>query len=268
MRITFSICLLFMCLVSVGAQSLTQADSNKGLVFWAKCIGDASAAGTLPTTTTTVYDSSGYSHNGTYTGTKTGSVSSTYYSTGAKIGPYACTFDGSTNYIQAASGSLIPTGSNPRTLNVLFKLNSSTVTAGEHEPFSVGANSGSGSRLGLDIYNGAFSGCTSNTILIEAAGGHVASNWTPDTNWHMLTAVFPSGATNITSALLYLDATILSPCNTASITLNTPAGNIFIGGLAGAPTAGLFPAGMINDARIYNRALSANEIKLLYLAHN
>ena len=103
---------LLLALVLSWSYGLAQVASNPNayLTAWYKCIGDASATGTIPTTGTTVYDSSGFGNAGTYTGARNGSHSGTYYSAGA-VGPNACYFDGSTNYVSLAA-------TNPSALNL------------------------------------------------------------------------------------------------------------------------------------------------------
>lgn len=90
------------------AQILYSAQNvQSGLVGWWKLCGDVSAtSGCADSSSTTVYDSSGYGNNGTW-------QSTVAYATG-HVGPYAASFNGSSSYIQIGT---ISSSSNPLMLN-------------------------------------------------------------------------------------------------------------------------------------------------------
>jgi hypothetical protein len=89
--------------------------------------------------------------------------------------------------------------------------------------------------------------------------GTVANN---DTNWHLATMVFDGTQTGNAGRLKgYIDgvAQTLTFAGTIPATLGTSS-TFYIGGIGGSGN----DAGNIDDARIYNRALSAADVRMLY----
>lgn len=82
--------------------------------------------------------------------------------------------------------------------------------------------------------------------------------------WHFVAAVFASA----TDRRLYVDGRLLAS-RTGSVTFNTAitTGSTYIGarGLRGAPAANTYLLGQAKNLRIYNRALTKNEIAELYV---
>jgi hypothetical protein len=74
-----------------------------------------------------------------------------------------------------------------------------------------------------------------------------------DNKWHHVAAVYDGS-----KLYLYVDGK-LDACGNASGSLNVLASNVYIGG---GPSASF--NGLVDDARIYNRALSYDEIETLY----
>jgi hypothetical protein len=250
------------------AQAITQADTNKGLIGWWKCIGDSSATSSLPTTGTTVYDSSGHGITGIYSGTKAGSVSSTYYSTGANVGPYACNFDGSTNYIDMG------TSYSPFSLT-----GGGTITAWVN-PSSSGSNNNlinkgsdypTGQTYGLAIASGT---TTHNTTFWMFASNSPYHFWSLSSTSSILTGSW---------SFIAVKATCLNStsCIVTLYVNGSPAGSGAIGYAftsiaslsfrVGQQNRSGYPypyRGLINDIRCFNVPLTNSQIAQMYLAHN
>lgn len=82
--------------------------------------------------------------------------------------------------------------------------------------------------------------------------------------WHFVAAVFNSA----TDRKLYVDGILLAS-RTGSVTFNTgvTTGSTYIGArdLRGSPLAGSYWLGQLKNLRIYNRALTPNEVSELYV---
>jgi len=74
-----------------------------------------------------------------------------------------------------------------------------------------------------------------------------------DGNWHHIVGVY-----NGSDLLIYVDGVLENTNNIGSITLNSNTNNLYIGSKSGA---GEYWSGPINEPRIYDRALSAEEIR-------
>lgn len=250
------VCLLMTAAPWVEAQDLFYSfNAPTGLVGRWKLCGDTSAtSGCAASSSTTVYDSSGYGNNGTWNGTASGTTG--YYSAG-KVGPYAGHFDGSTNRIS---------------LGVINETSAITLTAwayatalnnqnfilgkGEHaqgtcaSPYAAySINFGTVMTLNFDFD-------------LSTGGVRVQTHTTtaPVINtWYFIAATYDGS-----NSRLYVNGVqVASNPQTGSIDTNSY--NTYIGDQGGCTS--LF-TGLINDARIYNRALSAGEIAQMYLAHN
>ena len=89
---------------------------------------------------------------------------------------------------------------------------------------------------------------------------NVASDGTlTDTDWHHLAGTFDG-----TTGRLYLDGVATgTPDTSGSLVTNNL--NLYIGRNTDPDVATTYFNGLIDDVRIYNRALSAQEVKQLYL---
>ena len=162
-------------------------------------------------------------------------------------------------WVGTSTSNGLPLGSSTRTVSAWFKLNATGQNG--NELLGYGSNS-AGNRFGMWI--GTAAGCTNNSVGVESVGQANQFSWNEDTNWHYLALVLPAGATNISQALLYFDGSQQTPCSTGAVILNTQNTEFLIGAVPLAHAA--FANASIDDVRIYNRALSAIDIKTLYNA--
>ena len=122
------------------------------------------------------------------------------------------------------------------------------------------SNAGSGYR-GIIAKQNAYGIFTFNNSVTfydwEGNAGKFTSVRADDNSWHLVTLTFQSGVSNGTTA--YFDG---APILTARITVSNQTTNAQIGGGGGNPSQTF--SGLIDDARIYNRPLSAAEVQQLY----
>lgn len=190
------------------------------------------------------YDQSGYANNGTWSGTQMG-TGGTFYATGYNQS-YAGYFDGSTDYLTAPSSSNYALSGN---FTISFWAKGTSTSAREYA-LSIGAQPQNmdfdfNDSVGLYLY---WNGGGGNAILIGSPGTY------SNANWHQV-AVERQGS----SLILYIDGQSLGTANYSG----TIGGNHPV-------TIGKNPivadnwTGLIDDVRIYNRALSAAQIAAMY----
>jgi prepilin-type N-terminal cleavage/methylation domain-containing protein len=190
-------------------------------------------------TGTIAYDYSGNKDNASWSGTQAGT--SGYYSAGeADLWPWAGTFDGSTDYAATNAAASLVVG-NVFTLSAWVK-----VTGTTNDSQVIGYNAGGGmpslqiNSGYIRIVAGGVSQIGTSTVAIQ------------DTNWHYVVWT-KNGSTNV----IYLDGVNVTGSLT-NITMVSTVTQVYLGSTG-------FP-GLIDDARIYNRALSAADIQALYNA--
>jgi prepilin-type N-terminal cleavage/methylation domain-containing protein len=195
-------------------------------------------------------DSSGNGYTGTWSGTPTGT--SGYYSAG-KVGTWSGTFDGSTDYISAGNMGVFPTQG-----TIAFWMNASSLTSYPNPLTTNYAGGNAGIRfeqsggtfqavIGNDAgaYSGGGIGCTSAGISANT-WYHIVYTWNTATN---LENCYQNGSVvNASVSNTFWPTTI--PNFTIGEGFNTSR----------------YWSGKIDDVRIYNRALSANEVQALYNA--
>lgn len=193
-------------------------------------------------TGTTALDMSGNGNGGTLS-----SPAPTWVS--GKVGGGALNFDGSTNKVSISANNF-PLGGNPRSVFAWVYLPS--VSSGAYIVQSYGAYSGS-NYSALWIYVGS-------VYFGDNAEGYVGTLSVTPNAWHSVGYMY-NGGTNVTTCLdgQCVTGTLASPLNTV-LPGSDPAD---IG--VGDNYAHNFP-GLIDDVRIYNRALSAAEVQALYNA--
>jgi hypothetical protein len=203
----------------------------------------------------TALDISGSGNNGTLTSM----TKSTAYVRG-KVGQ-ALWFDGSADYISANSSAL----TYPITLSAWVKLDViPSINNVDKIPISLANQSGIEEFwIGFNRSSGGV-----NQLRSVAQGGGNLRTYsitlTMDKNWHHVTAVFINSSTHV----LYYDAVKQAATYGVGGTgTPTPSGinKAFISGFFYNTSTYYSPfPGLIDDARIYNRALSAVEVKQLY----
>ena len=106
-------------------------------------------------------------------------------------------------------------------------------------------------QAGYEIY------VSNGTVIsrINSATGAISPLEYNDNNCHSVVGIY-----NGTQNLIYVDGTLV-----ANETVGAPNSNPSASFQIGARVGGLFFNGIINSVRIYNRALSAEEVKTLYL---
>jgi hypothetical protein len=124
-------------------------------------------------------------------------------------------------------------------------------TTADGEIITWGTNAG-GQRLSFRV----------ETVLrVEHAAGNVRGTNGPslrDDEWHHVVATVPQGG-RMMDVILYVDGSNVTPPNTTTAAFNLqPDVDVRIG--MGGPTGDRFFSGLIDDARIYDRVLSPEEI--------
>jgi hypothetical protein len=196
------------------------------------------------------YDASGNNATGTWSGTKTG-TNSTYYSAG-KVGSYAGTFDGSTNYVGTGANSL-PLGSSPRSMFAWVYPTGSTSNI-----YTIYAYGGNGSSTTASVFRIEY---PAGNLWWSAGGDDINSGFivTPNT-WHFVGYTYTGG----TILTLYYDGKSQAQSMAQMNTILTGSDPSAIGTYSNGPK--YYFQGLIDDVRIYNRALSAAEIQAMYNA--
>lgn len=233
MRLIFSLIttLLLVC------PTLVTANTRDGLQGW----------WTLDDTGATAVDSKWGGNNGTLTGT---TVVNNCARSNCK------SFNGSSDYIQVASSGLVTNGT-AWTISTWVLTTSTTAGHIYREASTASATPVTG--LTILVTSGFAS------INIRDDAGTVATLDSAvsviDGNWHHVVGVQASKS----SRTIYVDGVSAGSNSTtvAAFTFN----NSTIGALHRTPaSADLFLTGQVDDVRVYNRALTAQEIKDLYNA--
>ena len=198
-------------------------------------------------TGTVAYDDSGNNATGSWSGTQTGS--SGYYSTG-KIGSWSGAFDGSTNYVNSlGSATSYNFGAGSYTISAWIQTpgnayqcvigKSSSADASNFRAFLTPAN-------GLDLFWG------NDSSLYPGSGALVF----PTSTWVFAVWGYNASAGQVFYAVNGVES--VSPAANHSVS-NSQTPHI------GDDTAGNYHfSGLIDDVRIYNRALSAAQITAMY----
>jgi hypothetical protein len=217
--------------------------------------GDASLVGLWSFnegTGTIAYDYSGNNATGSWSGTQAGTNG--YYSAG-KIGPWAGAFDGTSTNIYA--GQTATPGLSTYSESAWFK---TTTGQGVIVGFNTnGPNCSSAVNydrmMYLDsagyIYYGNYNG----------GFGIVSSISTyADGNWH-----YAVGTLSSAGQFLYIDGKLIRSISNTGAQSYNGYWHIGCSNLSGWPiNTNYFFHGLIDDVRIYNRALSASEIAAMY----
>ncbi|MDA8670201.1 PKD domain-containing protein [Flavobacteriales bacterium] len=182
-------------------------------------------------------DSSGNSRNATISG-------ATWVA--GKVGS-ALSFDGVDDEV-IATGYKGILGSNSRTIAAWIKTSSAGAIAywGENA-------TGKKSALRLRSSNPS-----RGALRFEISGGNIyGTTDLRDNQWHHVCAVLPSGATNVNQVLLYVDGQLETIASTSPETINTASLDDFKIGNDGLNR---YFNGLIDEVRLYSRALSIEEI--------
>jgi hypothetical protein len=194
----------------------------------------------------TAYDRSGQGNNGTLTNGPARAA--------GKLGQ-ALEFDGNDDYVQLPSGAA-QIGSGDITVSAwIFNKG---ISDGQNKTVLASRVSGSsGTQTGYDLVMGSLSTSISWRID-DGVGGFSNPTSALAAGWHHLVGVFVNGQ----ATRLYVDGALA-----AEDTSDIPAGDLTspVSAVIGAHNGGASPYNSaIDEARIYNRALSPDEIKRLY----
>ena len=181
-------------------------------------------------------DSSGNSRNGAISG-------ATWVA--GKVGS-ALSFDGVDDGVTATGYKGI-SGSTSRTIAAWIKTSSTGTIAywgenanGKKSAFRIRSNNPNRGVIRYEIDGGYIHG---STVL-------------NDNQWHHVCAVLPAGATDVDQVLLYVDGQLETTVTTSSRTINTGSLEDFKIGNDNS----IYFDGLIDDVRLYSRALSVEEI--------
>ena len=228
------------------------AAPETGLAGWWKL--DDGSSGTTPTTAA---DSSGNGNTGTLTNGPT-------WTSSGKVGN-ALTLNGSNQRVEAGdTASLRIAGS--WTIAQWVKL-SALPSSGNYAAILSKAQSGSQcTNYGMYVNNGSFMGSGTGWVVDFDYTSSTVEAYYPATisagTWYYLTGVYDSSAANL---YLYLNGILVATQATGgNVPLSGSGHPLTIG--ADACDASHNLAGTVDDARVYNRALSASEVWDLYLA--
>jgi hypothetical protein len=214
--------------------------------------GDPTLVGWWPLTEgtgTVAYDDSGNNATGSWSGTPAGT--SGYYSAG-KVGAWAGYFDGTDNYVSAATPN-IPT-SGAITISLWLKSNTASAEADIVSKGTLPNNSPRGFYLDFVFGTLCINAADSSYVWHSACTTSTFNN----NNWHYVAAFIGSGGMGI-----YVDDSFLASNSQSSYSNNFSSYNLLFG--EGAHSAGSdYFGGLIDDIRIYSRALSAAQIAAIY----
>ena len=217
---------------SANAATLSHQPNNLGLIaYWSFNEGKG----------TQVNDFSGSGNSGTLSGTTIPS-----WANGKRGG--ALNFDGSSSYITGSGSALPNVGvAASTTISAWIK---PTSTSGTREIFTKGA-SGNCFNYGMVMVGGVLSARNSNNDYALGSASITANIW------QHVTVVFGSaGATGYVNG-------VQVGTNASGATTNCATNNWSIGTRAYNALSEFFP-GIIDDVRIYNRALSATDVLNVY----
>ena len=211
---------------------------------------DSSLVAFWPLTAATdkAYDYSGHSASGTYEATASEREG---YFTAGKTGQYASSFNASGSYLSTSTITLA--GS----FSLSIWLNAATPAPANDRSEEISHRAGL--YLGTDRSNTQFQFSAGTSAVGNCSGGTVSAG-----KWQFVTGVYDGK-----DGRLYVDgALVAGPCS-----LPYPEGMIstmrvgcFNG--AGCDGAGGAWKGLVNDVRVYSRALSQAEIEAIFKAEN
>jgi len=220
-----------------GGSSIPEDTMTRGLVgYWGFDEGSGSIA----------YDSSGYSNNGSTTMASW---------TKGKIGG-ALSFDGTDDYVDAGNGASLNVTN--ITISSWFKVTSYLAAS---NPRIISKPAQAGHSDPYEVYSLQFPTASSFNytmrISVDGTDYDVDSGLSPSTGqWHHGVATFDG-----TNVKLYIDGILLkTESHPGSIT--TSIYDVYIGDYPRA--TGCHFNGLIDEVRIYNRALSADEVRYHY----
>jgi hypothetical protein len=167
-------------------------------------------------------------------------------------------FDGTNDYVEIANYKGVA-GTTSRTCSAWIK------------------TSGSAANMVIMDWGTAVSG-QKWLFGIFATGQLALYTWTPyiqtnitvtDNQWHHVAAVLADdGTPNVNEIKLYVDGQLQAATVSSAQAINTvAAANVLLGACDYAGTKGFYFNGLMDEIRIYNRSVTAEEIQAMYRAH-
>jgi hypothetical protein len=236
-KATACLLLVALCiLIQVASAHAFNAGPDPSLVGWWK-LDEGSG--------TTANDSSGNGNNGTINGTPT-------WVTAGKLGG-ALQFNGTNTYINVGNGTSLQMRD---ALTIAFWIKTSAFTT----TWAAVISKGDGSwRMGRGT---VASGGTGSTLHMGVSGTTVSGNAyfdgtkvVTDGEWH-----HGAGIYNGSTATIYVDG-VQDAQITATGQLATATYDVLIG--ENQQSTGRYMTGMLDDVRVYNRALTVNELQVV-----
>ncbi|BCX47363.1 outermembrane adhesin-like protein [Haloferula helveola] len=157
-----------------------------------------------------------------------------------------------------------PLGTTPRTVTAWIKVPDAATTPGLGSIVSWGSNGGVNGNKWHFRLEDASPG--TGALRVEVKGGYLrGSTDLRDDEWHHVAVVFPSGGSNVTDCILYVDGVAETPGASSSQAMNTAlAGGLVVG----MDDQNRHFQGLLDEVRIYDRALSAGEIATQFSVDN
>jgi len=168
----------------------------------------------------------------------------------------AFSFDGIDDFIYVLSPAGLPVGADSRTIAFWVKDEGSS---GSPILFNYGTVAGIGERWSHQIVSGR--------LRISIGGGYTENSTGPlldDGEWHHTAVVYDnSQGTSIDSVVIYIDGS--EQTNTANSTVINTLNNLMEIGIFNGLSSPAAPfKGQIDDFRMYDRALTSDEVSALY----
>jgi hypothetical protein len=210
---------------------------------------------------TSALDKSGNAATGTWNGTAT--CSGTYYTSLTNIAPYAGCFDGATDYVDLGATSQL-NFSNTQAFSVAIWMRATTFGTEETLMANM-VNAAPYQGWSIDFGNGVNQGIL--VYFINNITGNYISTFAPrtldDGGWHLI-VVTVDGSSKAAGVHTYIDGAL----QTSSVykdALTATTANSGTHQTIGSRAAGGQPfTGSLNNAIVYNRALTATEVSGLY----
>src|SRR3989344_1396932 len=219
-------------------------------------------------TTTRIDDVSGNSNNGGLVMGSSGTLTATTTIAG-RLGQ-ALRFDGTDDYINLGTGSSVK-GLTTYTIAGWFYVDTMPANGSSYSLYWESAGNENAVRINamIENANATYANVANSfTFRYRDTDGSSAVNVNTDANtisagrWYHLVAVYDS--VGDTEKVYLNNVLMISASNVAGTISDTTPFNSNKIGVSGAPDAGENFKGKIDDVRVYNRALSSDEVKRLY----
>jgi hypothetical protein len=210
-----------------------QVTGSANLIGWWK-MDDSSNGGIL--------DSSGYGRHGSFVND-------------ARVTNESLELDGSSDYV-VVTGFKGVTGTEPRSVSAWVTVDETIIddafvswgtnAASQKSTFRVQQTNGNPGAIRYEV-NGGYA--VGSTNILDSQWHHVAMTWEDD------------GTPNVQDTKLYVNGVLESLSTSSSQSINTASGEDFE---IGSDHSNRHLDGLLDDVRVYNKALSAEEIQTIY----